>query len=278
MPNYKSVCYVYFFNLPYLGTHYCTDQVMFPHLKTESLSEEEMERLLGRLKFQSHRMQDKFAILVDKTIESLVRQKKTSDDLKPLIKFSHANKLSSLFGEGKSIHSLFLMLGDILSFFDYEFLGLIIKRCCQELTSDLEVYKSELRQYCSRRIIEVPEHIINSRKANESSLFVKCDKSFDDITLNDIKDLELRLSDLLMADLYLLGVENGCTQLVFDITTPITPLTNQQKEQLTVMKVLKLYTRDANYYDSSSGQPGVSTQARDGENGSSLTARCLGMC
>ena len=221
----------------------------FPHLKTEGLSEEKKQRLLGRLKVESGVMQDKFAILVDRARESLVKKNVSSGDLKILVKCSQASTLHSIFTEVNSINTLFEKLCDYWSFFDYELVSLIIKRHCKELLSDLDVYKSELKKYCCRRIIEVPTDIFASMNADKNSLFVKCDITFDTMTLEQVKDLESRLSVLLDSDLYLLQIKEGCTLFIFNSLCPISTLTSAQKEELANMQVVILYC-DSVYYQS----------------------------
>ena len=141
------------------------------------------------------------------------------------------------------ITELFLkLLKHYLSFFDYEFVGMIIERHCPELIDDLEAYKSALKIYCKRRVVEVPSNVFEREGADETCLFVKCDKAFESIILDDIKALESRLSNFLDTDLFLLRVDDGCTELVFDAMCPIPPLTQSQRCQLTEMGILKLHS------------------------------------
>ena len=95
-------------------------------------------------------------------------------------------------------------------------------------------------------IIELLKYLhaeeLKRRRANENSLFVKCDMNFESATLEDISKLEVRLSQLLGVDLFLLRVDDGCTELVFEAMCPVFPLTKSQKEQLAEMGVLKLYS------------------------------------
>ena len=224
-----------------------TDQPRLQYLKSEDLSKEELEKLLAKLKLQSKEMQNKFASIVVKTIMSLNKNNKTVQDLELLMKFSSAKGLCNLFEEGMSINDLFLKLGDYLSFFDYELLELIIKEYCSGLSTELEKYKSDLKEYCRRRIVEVPMNVIESKRTNENVIRVKYDKEFCSVTLNDIKDLEVRLAQLLEMDLCLLGVEEGCTQIVLVSTCFISPLTDQQKDKLIKMKLLEFHTKNVHF-------------------------------
>lgn len=196
---------------------------------------------MARLKVDSDTMRRKFALLADRTKGQLSKQNIKSEDLKALIKCPF-NKLLAIFEGNSSMNDLFLKLYDHLSFFDHEFLNLLIRRHCPELTSDLNSYISDLKEYCKRRVVEVPSEVFSEENADENSLFVKCDKSFDSVILEDILDLESRLSKLLEVDLFLLRVADGCTELVFEAMCPVFPLTKSQKDQLAEMGVLKLYS------------------------------------
>lgn len=187
-------------------------------------------------------MQDKYAILVDKTREALERQNKTSDDLRVLIKHSHKSKLFVLFKKKKSISKLFLKLSDCWSFFDYEFLLMIIDRFCTELTSDIKEYLSHFEQYCQRRLCEVPNDVFKAKKGHKNNLYVKCDEKFEKITLDRVKKLELKLSKLLGTDLYLLRVDEGCIELIFYSSCELFPLNDQQCDELFEMEILRMYS------------------------------------
>ena len=194
--------------------------------------------MLARLNVESNEMRRKWALLTDKL---LIKQNVDTGDIKMLIKCPF-NKLFKLFESEMKMNDLFLKLYDHLSFFDHEFLCLIIKRYCPKLIDDLETYVSDLKCYCKRRVVEVPDEVFKEKDACESSLFVKCDKSFESVILEDILDLELRLSQLLGVDLFLLRVDDGCTELVFEAMCPVLPLTKLQREQLAEIGVLKLYS------------------------------------
>jgi hypothetical protein len=152
------------------------------------------------------------------------------------------HKLLKLFECEISIDDFFSKLYDHLSFFDYNFIELIIQRYCRELSGDLEDYAKDLKGYCKRRVVEVPADAFKEEDADESSLFVKCDKSFEEVIFEDILDLESRLSALLGVDLFLLRVTDGCTQLVFEAMSPVFPLTESQRDKLAEMGISRIYT------------------------------------
>ena len=65
------------------------------------MTKEKRERLIGRLKLESGKMKNKFAILVDKARASLQQQNISANDLKVLITHSDRNELVNLFKKRK---------------------------------------------------------------------------------------------------------------------------------------------------------------------------------
>ena len=115
----------------------------------------------------------------------------------------------------------------------------------------MELYESDFKTYCERRLCEVP---VDSLKADvpskTSNLHVKIDEDFK-IKLCKIKRIETRLSRLLDKRLYLLKVKDGCIELVFNYLGRIKlslPLNSQEEEELSEMKVLRLYDDNHEYY------------------------------
>ena len=201
---------------------------------------------------QSDKMMKKFALVVDGARKSLEKQKLTSKDLQVLIRHGTKNKLYDVFKKKRTIHKLFLKMADYWSFFDYEFLSLIIDGFCTELQADMARYELDFKEYCQHRLCEIPADVFQTRPNEKNNLYVKCDHYFDKITLKEAKALELRLSELLDAELYLLRVKEGCVQLVFgslcDLNTKF-PLNHLQKKGLYEMKILHLFHEDRLQYD-----------------------------
>jgi hypothetical protein len=218
----------------------------FPYLKAETLSPEQREDLVAELRVQSKAIQNKFAIIVDRTKTSLEDQDISCQNLKTLFKFSAYSSHCTLFEDGMSMNDLFLELSDYWSFFDYELLTLIVERRCPELGDKLEEYISDLKEYCRRRIIEVPAHMLDAKSTSKDTVTIKYEKEFYDITLNNIKDLQARLSLLLKTPLRLLEIEEGCTQLTFEAACTISPLTDKEKRQFPDLKIQRLCIKNPN--------------------------------
>ena len=202
----------------------------------------EKDRLIGRLKLESGKMRNKFADLADRTREALEKNKTSVKDLELLIKFSDRNNLVNLFKKKKTVYKLFYALSDRCSFFDYEFLSVIINRYCPELKPLLDDYEAHFKTFCQCRLCEIPSDIF-TKKRHTNNLYVKYNQSVDQMTLETAKDLEIKLSELLKTELYLLEVHEGCVELVFDSCCDLNdqfPLSKQQKEHLDKMGVIRL--------------------------------------
>ena len=209
---------------------------------------------MGRLKLESDEIRRRFALVVDRARKSLEKQRLMSEELAILIKHAYGeqNELYEIFERNKTIKELFLVLFHHWSFFDYELLRLIINGSCTELCGEMEDYIEEFKKYCQRRLCEIPVDVHETRPNDTNKLYVKCDETFDKITLEEAKELELKLSKLLDTELYLLRVEKGCVQLVFRSLCDLSmkfPLSQLQKEQLSEMKILRLFHEDKIQYD-----------------------------
>ena len=221
----------------------------FPYLNPP-IGLSDKERLLRRLESESKNISHEFAIIAAKTTKSLKETLKGSvvstQDLILLVKTSK-NRLYEKCKDITEVSDLFSKVSDHWSFFDYEFLSLFINAYCPELVQSLEEYKSSLKNYCRRRIVEVPIDMFEKKDVDEDTLFVKLDESFINITLQQIKVMESKLSLLLGRDLYFLKADEGCTELVFEVLCPISPLNESQRSQLSEMGILKLYMYSVHY-------------------------------
>ncbi len=222
----------------------------FPYLLSDtlSLSKKERERLKARLEIESEKMKDRYAILVDRVRESLEKKHIACSDLSVLVRHSSKNILAHLTKEHTNMKDLFLELADYWTFFDYEFLRLIIGRHCQELTPELTEYESSFKEYCKRRLCELPDDVF-ANTGDKSNLYMKIDRNFTTSTLEDVKKLGCKLSLLLDTDLCLLKVEKGCIKLTFNSLCAISsPLTPEQIETLKELKVMHLYSDSMEYF------------------------------
>ena len=196
-------------------------------------------------------MRSKFATLVSLTNKSLQNNKVSVSELTVTFKNIDLEELVKILEDETDMNKAMLKASDFWSFFDYEIVKSIISSHCADLQQKMESYESDFKTYCERRLCEVPE---DSLKANipskTSNLHVKIDENFK-IKLCKIKRIEARLSHLLDKRLYILKVEDGCIELVFDYFGRIKltlPLNSQQEEELSGMGVLRLYDDNQEYY------------------------------
>lgn len=139
------------------------------------------------------------------------------------------------------------------SFFDYEVLGVIISVHCTELEDNLKEYIVTFNAYCNRRVSEVPTCFTsNASGGNNFILRVKIDKEFSNITMGQLKELEISLKNIIKIHLHLLRLEDGCIVVAFESLNEeddMLPLTDEEKKELIEMDVLKLYSDNEVYFD-----------------------------
>jgi hypothetical protein len=205
------------------------------------------ETLIARLEFESKHMKKKFTTIVFKTMRLLEQKGVSCEDLLALLAFSHYDNFSTLFRDAMSIHDLFTKLMAYCSYFNYELLSLIITTFCNlELKETLEEYVSALKQYCQRRIVEVPTHMLRTEASSKNIVYIKMERDFFNTRLNDVKFIQGTLSRLLEMPLQLLSIEEGCIQLMFDALYPLTPLTDDVRRQLAQLDVQQLTIKNVN--------------------------------
>ena len=162
-----------------------------------------------------------FATLVTRTQMHLCRSETTAEDFKRLF---IEREMIELDRRIKSTDTIPMMLdkvkqGNYWSFFNYELLASIIKCFCREthLITELDEYVSEFKNYCQRRISEVPHGSLCGEQP-QSTFKVKLDDTFhvERIKLQKLKDIQYQLEQILkMEPLQLVNVEKGCIELTF---------------------------------------------------------------
>lgn len=226
----------------------------FPYLES-TLSEDERETFVAQLRRSNEKIQAEFAILVDRTRQSLESQKKTSEDLLVLFAYAPKDKPLDICSKATNLSRLFVEMKNYWSFFDYEFLGQIIRSHCTELQPAFQNYELEFTEFCQRRLCEIPIDIFNTRPKENNNLYVKCDDKYfkiDKMTVKQVKDIEIRLSELLDTKLYLLKAEEGCVLLAFSSLCDLGsrfPLSTKQKAEISEMRILCLHHEDQVQYD-----------------------------
>ncbi len=216
---------------------------------------------MRRLKRETHEMKDRFAILMGRTLRSLKKHDISVGELKALLKQLNPpkkSKLSNKLKKVKVISKAFEVLYNFWSFFDYKILGAIITSFCFDLKPDLDEYVLKFKEYCNRRVCEVPDDSYStklSKSEEKKKLHIQIDQNFVDeikkLKMKDLKDLSNILEDILDTHLQILKIEDGSIILTFHcLHEPdvLFPLSRRQEEKLQKIGVMRIYTGEQEYY------------------------------
>ena len=237
--------------LSYADTTGRTMEDRFPYLKTEHLSREERNQLMGRLVIESEHIQEKFAIFVRNTGKSLEKEHINLESFKLFI----SGFISEIEESDNSITKVLWRIAKCRywSFFNYRIIAIIIDEFGTDSDKErLKVYQSDFKNYCRRRLCEVPADYLKTDSGSNTMkrLCVKTDKLFD-VPADDVHMLEQKLSDMLGTNLCLINVKEGCVLLVFNCLAKmddIFPLSDVQRSKLAHIGVLRIYSGCNEYY------------------------------
>ena len=205
---------------------------------------------MAELEYRSKQIGRDFQLLVVRTSRALKQANCTLSELRTL--FGREDRVLKALRKTEDLDDAIFKLSEKSSFFDYELLKNLVKKCCrdQELYDDFVAYGEQLKAFCKRRVCEVPIDAFASKKRLKSKgpyLCVKVDKNWK-ITLNQVTDLEKQISEILQIKLQLLMVKAGCMELVFNPLRSVSePLSQQQKKQLREIGVLRVYVGEEEY-------------------------------
>ena len=236
------------------SVHSTVKEQSFPNLKTENLTEEQREELIAKLTVESEDMRSKFATLVSLMNTSLQDNEISVSKLTVTFKNLDLDEVVKILDDETDMNKAILKASDFWSFFDYEIVKSIINTHCRDdadLQQEVKLYESDFKTYCQRRLCEVPVKSLKTDiPSKTSNLYLKIDETFE-IKFFKTKKIEARLSNLLGKCLYLQKVKEGCIELVFSYLGKINlalPLNSQQEEELSEMRVLRLYDDNYEYY------------------------------
>ena len=222
----------------------------FPYLKTDGLTENQREELLTKLSDDFEAIKIKFCTLLHKISQSLKRNYVNPTDLCSLIK-RYIPENHEIFKYLVTENNEFFDHNHHWSFFDYEFLALIIDNYCPELKGMLSDYITMFKSYCHRTISEIPTDFISVR-GRHFVIRVKVGKEFSTFTMEEIKQLETGLRKILKINLSISTFEPGSIILVFvslNEENNILPLSEEEKHELFELGVFQLYTDSHVYFD-----------------------------
>ena len=120
----------------------------------------------------------------------------------------------------------------------------------------LAKYEASFKEYCKRRLCEVPNEVLNpGGSGEEKELCVKTDKIFD-VPLEDVCIIQSEISKILERPIYLKNMKEGCVELVFYLIhelDEIFPLSKKQMNFLESIGVLRMYDEHNEYFSLSKG-------------------------
>ncbi len=192
-----------------------------PHLDTRNLTEQQMEDLKVRLLVESKDIQRKFGSLVCKTEKALETSmvQITIDNLRSFLETSECERVAKCIKDNDTIPEVMRRItrSGCWSFFNPELLQSLIDTYCsgKQVANDYRAYLSEFREYCKRRLYEVPASVFPPTDDDSSPrIVVKLDVKFD-VPLLQIKEIQFRLSKICGVELKLIRIRNGCIELTF---------------------------------------------------------------
>ncbi len=216
----------------------------FPYLKTPDLSEAQREELMRQLKNKTNEMKERFSVLIERTLSSLKKHKVSIGELKASLNQLNApkkSKLSSKLKKVTDISKAFEVLQHFWSFFDYEILGIIIRSFCFDIHRDFAEYGSKFREYCNRRVCEVPDDSYStklSKSEEKNILHMQIDQTFinevERLKMVDLKDYTSIIRKTLDTDLRILKFRDSVV-LTFHCLHELDelfPLSRKQEEEL----------------------------------------------
>ncbi len=239
----------------------------------ERLTDEQRDDLCSRLEIESNRIRMKFASLVTTTALVIRKSENTSDDLKTFFTECGMKELANSIDAQDSVSLIMRRVHENKgwSFFDYELLEQIIKTFCrheQEIMQDLKEYIMDFKNFCERRLYEVPREIFAMELLHvhsKAEVILKIDKEFLgeeevkvksllggekigkeelELSLNKIKKLQCRLAEVLgIEHLIFLDARIGCIELTFrhfKENNPILLLSTPDKITLALIGVKRI--------------------------------------
>lgn len=225
------------------------------------MGKQELEDLKLQLRIESARISNKFAALVGYTEVALEMMKVNVKFLKLVIDKMYMinkdkNKLNNELNKLKDtdITEAFGKMNDYWSFFSYELLATIIeslKNRDSKLKTELDKYVTDFTVYCKRRLCEIPVDAAANEAESHKKVHIKLDDIFD-IKAEDVKIVIMKLSAILDTNLCLVGVEKGCVELVcicMNEFSAIFPLRSKQRQKMSELKVLQIYSEMDVYYE-----------------------------
>lgn len=201
-------------------------------------------RLLAKLENESEDILLKFSNLVTTTEETL---RNSGVALKQLLLFFEVIGLENMTSNTKYTHNIAALLNKVThekcwTFFSYKLLETLIRRFCtnEPVVCVLEEYTTAFKEYCTRRVYEIPVDAITHTTSFGQQLCIKLDEIFP-VLLKDIDKVQDRVASILNIDFLVLvhlnhsGIE--LTFKFFEKANAIFPISEERKLGLALIGV-----------------------------------------
>lgn len=203
---------------------------------------------MARMELESKRMTQWFNVLVAHTLVALEKgEVVTVNHLKLLVPDSHSKKKNKLVKklnglEKNDLAEAFNLMSEFWSFFDHDLLSTIIESYGDnKLCGELDHYLDQFKEYCERRLLEVPNDAFNNGTCKQFK--VKLDDIFT-VPIKKLRELKIKLSLILDTTIHLVGFKRGCIELSYvsmhELNT-VFPLNTEQMHKLSWTNILKIY-------------------------------------
>ena len=217
------------------------------------------------LEGETHELRSEFNVLFTKVRRSLEQQGVQVDDFIYFLKRVPAYTAGeqSLFSaefpglyQKQSLASVFDLVSDYTSWFNYSFISNIIDVYCENnesIRETLQKFQQLLQRYCKHRVCKcsLRNGFGFGRNRACAHMVLKIDKEWRTIRVKQLEEVTFNLAQILKVhrrSLYLRSVENGCVQLTFivsnSLAAAIFPLSPEQETQLMEIGVILLHCGD----------------------------------
>ena len=211
---------------------------------------------MGRLVVDSEDIRSKFSSLLIQTTKSFISEKVSIRLLKIVLK---PYKISKLNESDDDISKILLKAFDYCSLFSFKIVRDIIDHLgTNDDKERLAKYEASFKDYCKRRLCEVPTEVLNpggSGEKKQTELYVKMDEIFE-VPLEKIYVIQSEISKILEKPIHLKGMKEGCVELIFYLLhelDEIFPLNEKQMNLLKGIGVLRVYDEHKEYFSLSKG-------------------------
>ncbi len=202
-------------------------------------------------------MKRKFTVLVGTTLDKLIGKGTTVKTLRSTLTNLNGrdgNKITEELKGILDINDAFMVFSKFWAFFEYDILSTIIESFCHDLKPQLDEYTSSLKEYCKRRVCEVPNGSGGKESEEENILLIQVDATFNAeitrIKLENLKVLGSKLGKVLGTSLLCIDIISGSIIISFKCLHEfdvIFPLCAKQEEELQKIGVTRIYSKNQEY-------------------------------